>query len=342
MLWCFEVCIFDARFCSVHKRLNLNSKKIDTFKTLQIRSFPQQSLQMLQGECLSVRDLLLRQLREEALQVFENSEFLTVPPRPSFCTVSFALCWDSISSNSPLSLSRSHCNAILICALTSPSLSWFQIGYLALQQSIHQVPDYFLFPNFPDFGERLTLSTSSLVLTNSFWTMKSYHSIYATPGLSFFSFRSLVSHSFPVFQHRRSYRQSSSPNIPALLSEIDHMPPIDQSRRRSTNPNFWVRISSGGVGVFHMKGWGPKNSVCPRNQRKQIFWRDISGFCRDVLGVPEKFEKKCVQFLAPNSVYFAIASISPAMGSGFPTHKFPLWTNFCTPLNSWRIASATF
>ena len=25
---------------------------------------------------------------------------------------------------------------------------------------------------------------------------------------------------------------------------------------KSTNPNFWVRIFSGGVGVFHVKGWG--------------------------------------------------------------------------------------
>ena len=34
-------------------------------------------------------------------------------------------------------------------------------------------------------------------------------------------------------------------------------------KERNPNPNFLVRISSGGVGVFHVKGWGAKTSVCP-------------------------------------------------------------------------------
>ena len=38
--------------------------------------------------------------------------------------------------------------------------------------------------------------------------------------------------------------------------------------RQETNPNFLVQISSDGVGVFHVKGWGPKSSVCPSKPRE--------------------------------------------------------------------------
>ena len=37
---------------------------------------------------------------------------------------------------------------------------------------------------------------------------------------------------------------------------------------RDPNPNFLVRIFSGGVGVFHVKAWGPKSSVCPSKPRE--------------------------------------------------------------------------
>ena len=42
---------------------------------------------------------------------------------------------------------------------------------------------------------------------------------------------------------------------------------ISIQEKKSTKINFWVRISSGGVGVgvLHLKGWGPKSSVCPSN-----------------------------------------------------------------------------
>ena len=51
---------------------------------------------------------------------------------------------------------------------------------------------------------------------------------------------------------------------------------------RNPNPNFLVRMSSGGVGVFHVKRWGPNNSVCPSKPREtklfggisRDFWRD--------------------------------------------------------------------
>ena len=68
------------------------------------------------------------------------------------------------------------------------------------------------------------------------------------------------------------------------------------------NPNFWVRISSAGVGVFHVKGgWGPKNSVCPSKPGKPNFFGGIS---RDFAGVsrrcPKSQRKKIsVQFSFP-------------------------------------------
>ena len=67
-----------------------------------------------------------------------------------------------------------------------------------------------------------------------------------------------------------------------------------QARKRNPNPNFWVRISSGGVGVLHVKGWGPKSSVCPSKPGKPNF------FGRILLGQPggaRKVLEKKVRFL---------------------------------------------
>ena len=68
---------------------------------------------------------------------------------------------------------------------------------------------------------------------------------------------------------------------------------IIQARETNPNLNFRARIFSGGVGVFHMKGWGPKSSVCPSNPGKSNFFGGISrDFAGDIPQVPEKFEKK--------------------------------------------------
>ena len=72
----------------------------------------------------------------------------------------------------------------------------------------------------------------------------------------------------------------------------------DQARTRSTNSNFWVQISSGGVGVFCVKGWVPKISVRPSKPRENIFlgWTS-QHFCRDIPGVPKKLEQKKFVFV---------------------------------------------
>ena len=87
-----------------------------------------------------------------------------------------------------------------------------------------------------------------------------------------------------------SFFHPKPPSLPILLPE--HGSERSQGRKRNPNPNLLVRIFSGGVGVFHVKGWGPKSSVCPSKPREKLFWRDIPGFCWDTPGVPEKFEEK--------------------------------------------------
>ena len=79
-----------------------------------------------------------------------------------------------------------------------------------------------------------------------------------------------------------------------------------QGRKRNPNPNFLVRIFSGGVGVFHVKGWGPKSSVCRSKPGKSNFSggisRDFAGFSRRC---PRSLRKKvCVQFSSPIIEFF--------------------------------------
>ena len=67
----------------------------------------------------------------------------------------------------------------------------------------------------------------------------------------------------------------------------------------------WVWIFPGGVGAFHVKGWGPKSSVCPSKPGKSIlFLRDIPGICRGYPGGARKVrEKKSLcSILVPYSV----------------------------------------
>ena len=91
-----------------------------------------------------------------------------------------------------------------------------------------------------------------------------------------------------IFQGRPGLGGGGQCDVPCLSQRAP-----GQARKKNPNLNFWVRIFSGGVGVFHVKGWGPKSSVCPSKPRESnFFWRDIPGFCRDIPEAPEKFEKK--------------------------------------------------
>ena len=75
-------------------------------------------------------------------------------------------------------------------------------------------------------------------------------------------------------------------------SSCRNYPPPSQGRKRNPNPNFWWVIF-GWVGVFHVKGWGPKSSVCPSKPREtKLFGAIFRDFAGIFSGVLEKFEKK--------------------------------------------------
>ena len=68
----------------------------------------------------------------------------------------------------------------------------------------------------------------------------------------------------------------------------------ERKDREEHKPKHLSPDVSGGVGVFHVKGWGPKSSVCPSKPGKSNFFGAIShipGFCRDIPELPEKFER---------------------------------------------------
>ena len=72
-----------------------------------------------------------------------------------------------------------------------------------------------------------------------------------------------------------------------------------QERKKNPNPDFLVRISSGGVGVFHVKGVGAKKfgmSFDSKSRETKLFGGISRDFCRDIPGVPEKFENKKFMF----------------------------------------------
>ena len=79
-------------------------------------------------------------------------------------------------------------------------------------------------------------------------------------------------------------------NLVARVIESQKLPRdsgelIFAARHQDVSQGLWV-------GFFHVKGWGPKSSVGPSKPRAtKLFGRDIPGFCRDIPGAPEKFEK---------------------------------------------------
>ena len=92
--------------------------------------------------------------------------------------------------------------------------------------------------------------------------------------------------------------KNQSPIFPGFTAFSRGPISLNQARKRNPNPNFWVRISSGGVGVFHVNGWGPKTSVCPSKSRETKLFggvpRDFAGVSR---GCTKSLRKNvCVQF----------------------------------------------
>ena len=79
-----------------------------------------------------------------------------------------------------------------------------------------------------------------------------------------------------VTQRKPEGQQLKGKIVSALFSHFC------QVRKRNPNLNFLVRISSGGVGVFHVKGWGPRSSVCPSKRRKP---NCSGGISRDFAGI---------------------------------------------------------
>ena len=87
------------------------------------------------------------------------------------------------------------------------------------------------------------------------------------------------------------------PDVPGLTPKLFlghfYQIPLFQARKRSTNSNFWTRISSSSVGVFQVKGFGMSLGT----RATKLFWWDILGFhlLPGYLGGPRKvLERKSV------------------------------------------------
>ena len=69
---------------------------------------------------------------------------------------------------------------------------------------------------------------------------------------------------------------------------LSSSPSRKSTLKKSTNPNSGVRIFSGRAGVFHMKGFGPKSSVCPLKPGKS---NSFGGISRDLAGISRRRPK---------------------------------------------------
>ena len=85
------------------------------------------------------------------------------------------------------------------------------------------------------------------------------------------------------------------PKIAVVSLEVFKTLAICQARKKEHKPKL--------LSPDHMKGWGPKSSVCPSKPGKSDF---LGGTSRDFAGIsrrcPKGLRKKhCVQFLAPSN-----------------------------------------
>ena len=85
-----------------------------------------------------------------------------------------------------------------------------------------------------------------------------------------------------------------------------------RARKRNPNPNFLVRISSGGSGGLPREGVGAeKFGMSFATQGNPIFWRDPRIFARISRGCPKSLRKNCVHFSFPNVNWAHIPQDAP-------------------------------
>ena len=65
------------------------------------------------------------------------------------------------------------------------------------------------------------------------------------------------------------FRDAVPERVLALASRLRWLAGAEVESRHK--PKLFGRISSGGLRVSHVKGWGPKSSVCPSKPRKPNF-----------------------------------------------------------------------
>ena len=101
------------------------------------------------------------------------------------------------------------------------------------------------------------------------------------------------------------------------------------------NPNFSVRLSSGGVAVVHVQGMGAKKiGMCFETQENQTLLWGIPGFlpgCPICRGCPKSLRKKIyVQFSSPKR--------SRTRGAPFPLHTAPRMPKNLLEKDTWHQA----
>ena len=76
--------------------------------------------------------------------------------------------------------------------------------------------------------------------------------------------------------------------LPDVPLKVWGLSPCSRHEKRTQTLTFESRILSGGVGVFHMKGWGPKSSVCVSKPGTSNLF---GGMSRDFAGISRRCPK---------------------------------------------------
>ena len=86
-------------------------------------------------------------------------------------------------------------------------------------------------------------------------------------------------------------------------------------KKNEPKSNFLVQISSGGVGVFSVKGWGPRSSICPSKPRET---KHLGGISWDFAGIsqvrPKSLRKKSGKKKARKHRLFGLVGLGTTPG----------------------------